>query len=109
MSDLDLLARREHPDPHHVLGAHPHVLQPLQRAGRRVVAWSLGNFVFAAHSAGTTSTGVLLARLDADGVSQAELVPARIAGVRPELDARDAATARARIAAERAPADLTFR
>ncbi len=43
-----------------VLGAHPHVLQPVQRGGSKLVAWSLGNFVFPAHSAGTTSTGVLL-------------------------------------------------
>ena len=92
-----------------VLGAHPHVLQPVQRGGRKLVAWSLGNFVFGAHSAGTTSTGVLLARLNAHGVSQAQLVPARIAGVRPALDTRYAATARARIGAERAPAALTLR
>ena len=92
-----------------VLGAHPHVLQPVQRGGRKLVAWSLGNFVFGAHSAGTTSTGVLLTRLNAHGVSQAQLVPARIAGVRPALDARYAAIARARIGAERAPATLTLR
>ena len=29
-----------------VLGAHPHVLQPVSREGRKLVAWSLGNFVF---------------------------------------------------------------
>ena len=29
-----------------VLGAHPHVLQPVRRSGSRFVAWSLGNFVF---------------------------------------------------------------
>lgn len=44
-----------------VLGAHPHVLQPIVRPTRgRLVAWSLGNFVFPPHSPGTDRTGVLL-------------------------------------------------
>jgi poly-gamma-glutamate capsule biosynthesis protein CapA/YwtB (metallophosphatase superfamily) len=33
-----------------VIGAHPHVLQPVVRSGRRLVAYSLGNFVFGASS-----------------------------------------------------------
>lgn len=69
-----------------VLGAHPHVLQPLERPGpRRLVAWSLGNFVFPAGSPGTTSTGILLVHLGRDGVRGRRLVPARIEGVRPSL------------------------
>ena len=68
-----------------VLGAHPHVLQPVQRGGSKLVAWSLGNFVFAANSAGTTATGILLAHLGADGVVGQRLVPATIRGVRPTL------------------------
>ncbi|HZB86005.1 MAG TPA: CapA family protein [Gaiellaceae bacterium] len=52
-----------------VLGAHPHVLQPLERPRpRRLVAWSLGNFVFGATSPGTRRTGILLVRLGATGV-----------------------------------------
>jgi hypothetical protein len=63
------------------------VLQPVERPGpRRLVAWSLGNFVFAANSAGATSTGILLVGLGADGVRGARLVPARIDGARPVLD-----------------------
>jgi poly-gamma-glutamate synthesis protein (capsule biosynthesis protein) len=68
-----------------VLGAHPHVLQPIQRGGTKLVAWSLGNFVFPARSPGTTSTGVLIAHLAARGVVGARLVPATIHGVRPTL------------------------
>ena len=69
-----------------VLGAHPHVLQPVDRSDpRRLVAWSLGNFVFPAGSPGTTSTGILQIRLALDGVRGARLVPARIEGVRPSL------------------------
>ena len=58
-------------------------MQPLQRGGAKLVAWSLGNFVFPAHSAGTTSTGVLLVHLGARGVVGQRLVPAKIRGVRP--------------------------
>ena len=66
-----------------VLGAHPHVLQPLQRGGSKLVVWSLGNFVFPARSPGTTATGILLVHLGARGVLGARLEPARIEGVRP--------------------------
>ena len=42
MSELDLIARREHPDPHHVLGAHPSnggvVVRAFRPAAERVVA-----------------------------------------------------------------------
>jgi poly-gamma-glutamate capsule biosynthesis protein CapA/YwtB (metallophosphatase superfamily) len=69
-----------------VLGAHPHVLQPVERPDRfRLVAWSLGNFIFAANSPGTTSTGILLVHLALDGVRGARLVRARIEGARPSL------------------------
>ena len=69
-----------------VLGAHPHVLQPIERPGsRKLVSWSLGNFVFAAHSPGTTSSGILLVGLGSDGVRGARLRPARIDGTRPVL------------------------
>jgi poly-gamma-glutamate synthesis protein (capsule biosynthesis protein) len=81
-----------------VLGAHPHVLQPIERRGRRLVAWSLGNFVFGATSAGTGATGVLTIGLDRAGVRWNELVPARIDGVRPILDRSRARATLARLA-----------
>jgi poly-gamma-glutamate synthesis protein (capsule biosynthesis protein) len=69
-----------------VLGAHPHVLQPVSAVpGRRLVAWSLGNFVFAAHSPGTADTGILLVHLNDKGVAGHVLRRARIAGVQPRL------------------------
>jgi poly-gamma-glutamate synthesis protein (capsule biosynthesis protein) len=70
-----------------VLGSHPHVLQPVERSGRHVVAWSLGNFVFPANSPGTTRSGILLVSLGAHGVDAARLLPATIHGFRPVLDA----------------------
>lgn len=52
-----------------VLGAHPHVLQPVERPSpRKLVVWSLGNFVFGATSPRTQTTGILLVRLGATGV-----------------------------------------
>jgi poly-gamma-glutamate capsule biosynthesis protein CapA/YwtB (metallophosphatase superfamily) len=69
-----------------VIGAHPHVLQPLRRAGAALVAYSLGNFVFAAQSSDTASTGILETELTAEGVSAARWRTGRIAGGRPLLD-----------------------
>jgi poly-gamma-glutamate synthesis protein (capsule biosynthesis protein) len=82
-----------------VLGAHPHVLQPVTRQGRKLVAWSLGNFVFPSGRPQTRSTGILVAALDSRGVKSFRLARATIEGFRPVLDsppARDVASARSR-------------
>ncbi len=68
-----------------VIGAHPHVLQPIRARGRRPVAYSLGNFVFGAGSPGTTRTGILRLRLSRRGVEASRLLPARIVNTRPLL------------------------
>jgi len=69
-----------------VIGADPHVLQPIRRpGGRRLVAYSLGDFVWAAGSPQTTSTGILRVRLSGRGVEGSKLVRARIEGTRPRL------------------------
>ena len=71
---------------HAVIGAHPHVLQPIVRsAPRRLVAYSLGNFVFGASSPATASTGILRLRLSKGGVEGHRLVPAVIENGRPRL------------------------
>jgi poly-gamma-glutamate capsule biosynthesis protein CapA/YwtB (metallophosphatase superfamily) len=70
---------------HVVLGAHPHVLQPFRRRGTRLVAWSLGNFVFPAFSPGTTRTGVLRIGLERGGLRSFSFRRARIHGVQPRL------------------------
>jgi Bacterial capsule synthesis protein PGA_cap len=69
-----------------VIGAHPHVLQPVRRTGAALVAYSLGNFVFGAHSPGTSTTGVLHTDLTAEGVTGARWQGGRIVGSRPLLD-----------------------
>jgi poly-gamma-glutamate capsule biosynthesis protein CapA/YwtB (metallophosphatase superfamily) len=69
-----------------VIGAHPHVLQPIRRVGRRrLVAYSLGNFVFGAGSPGTTSTGILELKLSSRGVEDSRFRRARIGATRPVL------------------------
>ncbi|HEY1276236.1 MAG TPA: CapA family protein [Thermoleophilaceae bacterium] len=68
-----------------VIGAHPHVLQPIRRNGHRLVAYSLGNFVFSAGSPGTTSTGILTLALSRRGVERSGFLPARIVAARPRL------------------------
>jgi hypothetical protein len=68
-----------------VIGAHPHVLQPIRRPPGKLVAYSLGNFVFSAASPGTASTGILRVRLTRRGVTGARLLPAVIRGGRPVL------------------------
>jgi hypothetical protein len=69
-----------------VIGAHPHVLQPVRRpGGRRLIAYSLGNFVWAAGSPQTTSSAILRVRLSGRGVEGSKLLRARIEGTRPRL------------------------
>ena len=67
-----------------VLGAHPHVSGGVETAARpKLVAWSLGNFVFPAHSADTSRTGILMVDLDRHGVRGWRVVHATIQGFRP--------------------------
>ena len=69
-----------------VIGAHPHVLQPIRPAGRRrLVAYSLGNFVFGAGSPGTASTGILQLKLSTRGIERSRLRRAVIEATRPRL------------------------
>jgi poly-gamma-glutamate capsule biosynthesis protein CapA/YwtB (metallophosphatase superfamily) len=68
-----------------VLGAHPHVLQPRERRGSRLIAWSLGTFVFDWNSPGTDRTGILRFGLGARGVVWSSFRRARINWVQPRL------------------------
>jgi len=73
-----------------VIGAHPHVLQPVERGRQRVVAYSLGNFVWSAGSGLTSRTGILRMRLSTRGVEAVRFLPARISNTRPSLIGRSA-------------------
>jgi poly-gamma-glutamate synthesis protein (capsule biosynthesis protein) len=68
-----------------VLGAHPHVLGPVDRPRRHtLVAWTLGNFVFPSGPGATARTAILDVRLTKQGVAGYDLVPAR-SGIQPAL------------------------
>ena len=72
-----------------VIGSHPHVLQPIRRLPRRrLVAYSLGNFVFSASSPVTARTGILELSLARRGVVGSRLQRATIRASRPVLDRR---------------------
>ena len=65
-----------------VVGAHPHVQQPIERPRlRRLVKWSLGNFVFGANTPSTQKTGILRVKLGHTGVRGYTWRRARIGGV----------------------------
>ena len=68
-----------------VIGAHPHVLQPRHRRGRRIVAYSLGNFVFSTGGGATSQTGILRLRLSGRGVEGMRLLRGRIVAAQPRL------------------------
>jgi poly-gamma-glutamate synthesis protein (capsule biosynthesis protein) len=69
-----------------VLGAHPHVLGRVDRPRpHRIVAWTLGNFVFPSAGA-TAESAILRVSLDRDGVRGYRLLPVRIDGFRPHLE-----------------------
>jgi poly-gamma-glutamate capsule biosynthesis protein CapA/YwtB (metallophosphatase superfamily) len=62
-----------------VVGAHPHVLQARVAGNGQLVAYSIGNFVFAGRSEATSRTGVLLVTVEPDGrVRDDQWEPARI-------------------------------
>jgi poly-gamma-glutamate capsule biosynthesis protein CapA/YwtB (metallophosphatase superfamily) len=71
---------------HAVIGAHPHVLQPRHRLRRhRIVAYSLGNFVFSTGGGATSQTGILRLQLSGRGVERMRLVRGRIVAAQPRL------------------------
>lgn len=57
-----------------VLGSHPHVLQPVEERDGRLVAFSLGNFVFDGFEGEANRSAVLRIVLDRQGVRSWELV-----------------------------------
>ena len=58
-----------------VAGAHPHVLQPVERSGRSVVAYSLGNFVFDQRRPEARDSAILLVTVGERGVEAVDAVP----------------------------------
>ena len=58
-----------------IIGQHPHVLQPVELIGSKLVAYSLGNFIWHVRSGVLGETGVLQIDFDGDRVVAWELHP----------------------------------
>ncbi len=58
-----------------VLGAHPHVLQELEVYKGRIIAYSLGNFVFGSESNRTNDSMILLLTFKGKSLVRVEAVP----------------------------------
>ncbi|HEX9969522.1 MAG TPA: CapA family protein, partial [Acidimicrobiales bacterium] len=63
-----------------VVGHHPHRLQGVSTGGGRLVAYSMGNFIWYNHQPPNDLTGLLSVELDQGGVRGYEFTPARIDG-----------------------------
>jgi len=58
-----------------VIGHHPHVLQGLELYRDRLIAYSLGNFVFGSYSRKARDAALLKVRFDKLGMLYAEVIP----------------------------------
>jgi len=67
-----------------VIGHHPHVLQPSEIYKDKLIAYSLGNFVFAMHKPPKNCSTILKCRLAPQQVSDIEFIPLVIKGCRPQ-------------------------
>lgn len=68
-----------------VLGHHPHVVQGLELYKNRLIAYSLGNYVFSPPREISAKTFTLVALLGPEGLVQAKVIPTVISGCRPVL------------------------
>jgi poly-gamma-glutamate synthesis protein (capsule biosynthesis protein) len=66
-----------------VLGHHPHVVQGFEVYRNRLIAYSLGNYVFSPPREISSKTLTLVALLGPDGLIQAKVVPNVISGCHP--------------------------
>ncbi len=66
-----------------VLGHHPHVLEEIERYRGRVIAYSLGNFVFDQRDSFSRESAVLQVRLSPGKSTVEEIIPIRITHYQP--------------------------
>ncbi|MEL7540922.1 MAG: CapA family protein, partial [Pseudomonadota bacterium] len=66
-----------------VIGHHPHVVQGLELYNGRLIAWSLGNFLFDQYFYSAQSAALLYVWMDGDEFYHAEAVPVYIKGYHP--------------------------
>jgi poly-gamma-glutamate capsule biosynthesis protein CapA/YwtB (metallophosphatase superfamily) len=66
-----------------VIGHHPHVVQGLELYEGKLIAWSLGNFLFDQYFYSAQSAALLYVWMDGDEFHHAEAVPLYIKGYHP--------------------------
>jgi len=67
-----------------VIGSHPHVLQGFEQYNGKWIAYSLGNFVFAAHpKARQAETGVFTATCNAQAECEVQFAPMKVVNAQP--------------------------
>ena len=81
-----------------VLGHHPHVLQTLECYRGKLIAYSLGNFVFSPPKPEQRETGILRVRFSEGALSGADFLPATIVGCAPRRLAPEQEALRSQIA-----------
>lgn len=71
-----------------VLGHHPHVLQGIEIYKNRLIAYSLGNYVFASYSNNARDSIVLKARLTSAGLMDGRVFPITVYNAEVEFQPR---------------------
>lgn len=69
-----------------VVGHHPHVLQGMEVYKGRLIAYSLGNFIFTTATRDGQDSGIFRVTLDEEGVAAAQLLPVYTDAGRPVLE-----------------------
>ncbi len=69
-----------------VLGAHPHVLQPVEEYNGGLIAFSLGNFVFDGFDGEANTTAILEVTFDGTSIASWKTVPVSVVDGLPVLD-----------------------
>ncbi|WCK52736.1 CapA family protein [Aneurinibacillus sp. Ricciae_BoGa-3] len=67
-----------------VVGSHPHVIQPIERYKNKLIAYSLGNFIFTRNSLDRCSQSALFSVNVQQGKLSAALIPVRITNGQPK-------------------------
>jgi poly-gamma-glutamate synthesis protein (capsule biosynthesis protein) len=68
-----------------IVGHHPHVLQGIEKYKNKIIAYSLGNFIFGGNSRKTYDTAVLKIELGKDMDVKASVIPVIVNYWQPEI------------------------
>jgi poly-gamma-glutamate synthesis protein (capsule biosynthesis protein) len=69
-----------------IVGHHPHVLQGIEEYRGKVIAYSLGNFVFGGNARANYETAILRVKISSNG-NESEIVPVEVRNYHPRLAA----------------------